>query len=119
MIEYRLSEEGFLIEVEKENKLEQLNNINNLNIEKETKEQKNDIVDNNEENLSDNDVIGNEISLEEVGGVPAKRGFWAMFKEALFKDINIFPKTKLTPYEVKVFTEVKDFWTQDMRKLFK
>ncbi len=119
MIEYRLSEEGFLIEVEKENKLEQLNNINNLNIEKETKEQKNDIVDNNEENLSNNDVIENEISLEEVGGVPAKRGFWAMFKEALFKDINIFPKTKLTPYEVKVFTEVKDFWTQDMRKLFK
>ncbi len=119
MIEYRLSEEGFLIEVEKENKLEQLNNMNNSNIEKKTKEQGNDIIDNNEENLSNNDVIGNEINLEEIGGVPAKRGFWAMFKEALFKDIKIFPKTKLTPYEAKVFTEVKDFWTQDMRKLFK
>lgn len=117
MIEYRLSEEGFLIEVEKENKVENVNTVNDSTYENNI--ENNNVLENSEENLEQNSVIGNEISLEEVGGLPAKKGFWSMFKEALFKDIKIFPRTKLTPYEVKVFTEVKDFWTQDMRKLFK
>ena len=38
-------------------------------------------------------------------------------KEFLFQEIDL--SLKLSPYEKKVFKEVKDFWTQDITAEFK
>lgn len=110
MIEYRLNEEGVLVEVD-----------SNLNLTQEA------TLENVEQELST--------------ALPVEQGFWGKFKGFLFQEINLkeflfqeinmkelmFKEVKafdglkinLTPYEKKVFGEVKDFWTQDVKQIFK
>lgn len=89
MVEYKLNEEGLLVEV---------NTNEPFNSE--------------------------EITLSE-SALPVERGFWSKFKGFMFKEItfaNILPRVnfelELSQYEKKVFKEVKDFWTQDIRDIF-
>ena len=107
MIEYRLNEEGILVEVES-NSVEQNNEISLDNV-----------------NTMNDSMVNGEVALEN-NNLPVERGFWTKFKDFMFKEItfsNILPRVsfelELTSYEKKVFTEVRDFWTQDIRDIFK
>mgnify|MGYP000902339309 CR=1 FL=1 len=107
MIEYRLNEEGILVEVES-NSVEQNNEISLDNV-----------------NTMNDSMLNGEVVLEN-NNLPVERGFWTKFKDFMFKEItfsNILPRVsfelELTSYEKKVFTEVRDFWTQDIRDIFK
>lgn len=107
MIEYRLNEEGILVEVES-NSVEQNNEISLDNV-----------------NTMNDSMLNGEVALEN-NNLPVERGFWTKFKDFMFKEItfsNILPRVnfelELTSYEKKVFTEVRDFWTQDIRDIFK
>ena len=107
MIEYRLNEEGILVEVES-NSVEQNNEISLNNV-----------------NTMNDSMLNGEVALEN-NNVPVERGFWTKFKDFMFKEItfsNMLPRVsfelELTSYEKKVFTEVRDFWTQDIRDIFK
>lgn len=107
MIEYRLNEEGILVEVES-NSVEQNNEISLDNV-----------------NIMNDSMVNGEVALEN-NNLPVERGFWTKFKDFMFKEItfsNILPRVsfelELTSYEKKVFTEVRDFWTQDIRDIFK
>ena len=107
MIEYRLNEEGILVEVES-NSVEQNNEISLDNV-----------------NTMNDSMVNGEGALEN-NNLPVERGFWTKFKDFMFKEItfsNILPRVsfelELTSYEKKVFTEVRDFWTQDIRDIFK
>lgn len=107
MIEYRLNEEGILVEVES-NSVEQNNEISLNNV-----------------NTMNDSMLNGEVALEN-NNLPVERGFWTKFKDFMFKEItfsNILPRVsfelELTSYEKKVFTEVRDFWTQDIRDIFK
>lgn len=107
MIEYRLNEEGILVEVES-NSVEQNNEISLDNV-----------------NAINDSMVNAEVALEN-NNLPVERGFWTKFKDFMFKEItfsNILPRVsfelELTSYEKKVFTEVRDFWTQDIRDIFK
>ena len=107
MIEYRLNEEGILVEVES-NSVEQNNEISLDNV-----------------NAINDSMVNGEVALEN-NNLPVERGFWTKIKDFMFKEItfsNILPRVnfelELTSYEKKVFTEVRDFWTQDIRDIFK
>lgn len=107
MIEYRLNEEGILVEVES-NSVEQNNEISLNNV-----------------NTMNDSMLNGEVALEN-NNLPVERGFWTKFKDFMFKEItfsNMLPRVsfelELTSYEKKVFTEVRDFWTQDIRDIFK
>ena len=70
-------------------------------------------------------MVNAEVALEN-NNLPVERGFWTKFKDFMFKEItfsNMLPRVsfelELTSYEKKVFTEVRDFWTQDIRDIFK
>ena len=94
MVEYRLNEDGILVEVD--SKLGMME----------------------------------EIAAEQVTetfNAPVETGFWTKFKNLMFTEINLkeflFQEVdlslKLSPYEKKVFKEVKDFRTQDITVDFK
>lgn len=106
MVEYRLNEEGILVEVDTS-----LESTSDLNVAESTSEEIN---------------FGQEITLENNSEefLPVERGFWSKFSE-FFKEFsfsNIFPRIsfelELSDYEKKVFGEVRDFWSQDIRELF-
>ena len=89
MVEYRLNEDGILVEVD--SKLGMME----------------------------------EIAAEQVTetfNAPVETGFWTKFKNFMFQEIffqEVDLSLKLSPYEKKVFKEVKDFWTQDITADFK
>ena len=86
MIEYRLNEQGLLVEVE----------------------------------------TGSEVNKElTFDSQMVESGFWSKFKSFMFRELNfssVFPRVSfeldLTDYEKKVFGEVRDFWTKDVRTMF-
>ena len=94
MVEYRLNEDGILVEVD-----------SNLGMMEEIEAEQ----------------------VTETFNAPVEIGFWTKFKNFMFKEINLkeflFQEVdlslKLSPYEKKVFKEVKDFWTQDITADFK
>lgn len=94
MLEYKLTDDGVLIEVE-----------NNLT----------------DEVMKEVSTTATETNFE--AQVPTKIGFWQKFKNAMFKQVDLLApvdfKLRLTPYEFKVLNEVKEFWTQDIRNEFK
>lgn len=69
-------------------------------------------------------------------GLPAKVNPWTKIKNFLFQEIKLTPyqkkvfgevrdfwcqdiKVEFTPYQKKVFGEVRDFWCQDITDIFK
>ena len=100
MLEYRLTEDGVLIEKE-------VNVVENVM---------------KEINVDDKDV---EESFEAAAQVevPVKIGFWQKFKGIMLKEVDLLAPVdfslRLTPYESKVLNEVKNFWLQDVRNDFK
>ncbi|MBR3133851.1 MAG: hypothetical protein IKG56_00125 [Clostridia bacterium] len=46
----------------------------------------------------------------EYSKVPVKTGFWQSFKAFWLQPVVI----ELTPYQKKVFNEVRDFWNQEI-----
>ena len=93
MVEYRLNEDGILVEVDSDSNA----------------------------NFGIMDEIEKEQTIETFNA-PVETGFWTKFKEInlkefLFQEIDL--SLKLSPYEKKVFKEVKDFWTQDITAEFK
>ena len=62
-------------------------------------------MDENNENQNQNQNENQVFSK-----VPAKLSPWASFKNFLFKPIVV----ELTPYQRKVFQEVRDFWNQEI-----
>ena len=94
MVEYRLNEDGILVEVDSK--------------------------------LGMMEEIASE-QVTETFNAPVETGFWTKFKNFMFQEINLkeffFQEVdlslKLSPYEKKVFKEVKDFWTQDITADFK
>lgn len=98
MVEYRLNGDGILVEVDSDSNT----------------------------NFGIMDEIEKEQTIETFNA-PVERGFWTKFKNFMFKEINLKEflfqeidlSLKLSPYEKKVFKEVKDFWTQDITAEFK
>lgn len=102
MLEYRLTEDGVLIEKE-------VNVVENVM---------------KEINAEDKDIKENfEAAAETKSEVPVKIGFWQKFKGFMLQEIDLLAPVdftlRLTPYESKVLNEVKDFWLQDVRNDFK
>lgn len=94
MLEYKLTDDGVLIETER------------------------NVVDNVLKEVSTNNEV-NQMKAE----VPTELGFWQKFKKFWTKEVDLFAPVdftlRLTPYQSKVLNEVKDFWTQDVRNDFK
>ena len=100
MLEYRLTEDGVLIEKE-------VNVVENVMKEINPESQ----------------GVSAEFEAGAKENVPVKQGFWQKFKSFMFKEIDLLAPVdftlRLTPYESKVLKEVKDFWLQDVRNDFK
>ena len=102
MLEYRLTEDGVLIEKE-------VNVVENVM---------------KEINAKDQEVKESfETAAQEKAELPVKQGFWQKFKGFMLKEVDLLAPVdftlRLTPYESKVLKEVKDFWLQDVRNDFK
>lgn len=100
MLEYRLTEDGVLIEKE-------VNVVEN--VMKEINSEDKAVSENFEATAQEN--------------MPVKQGFWSRFKKFMLQEVDLFAPVdftlRLTPYESKVLNEVKDFWLQDVRNDFK
>lgn len=100
MLEYRLTEEGVLIEKE-------VNVVEN--VMKEVSSSQEDVAANFEDMAQSN--------------MPVKQGFWSKFKSFMLQEVDLLAPVdftlRLTPYESKVLNEVKDFWLQDVTNDFK
>ena len=59
---------------------------------------------------------GIELGAAEVSALPAKRGFWSIFKEACLTKIDLTKPivVELTPYQQKVEDEVNAFLHQEI-----
>lgn len=100
MLEYRLTEDGVLIEKE-------VNVVENIM----------------KEINPDAQAVSEEFEAVAQENMPVKQGFWQKFKGFMFKEIDLLAPVdftlRLTPYESKVLNEVKDFWLQDIKNDFK
>ena len=100
MLEYRLTEDGVLIEKE-------VNVVENVMKE----------ISQEEKGISE------EFETTTQETMPVKQGFWQKFKGFLFQEVDLLAPVdftlRLTPYESKVLNEVKSFWLQDVRNDFK
>lgn len=100
MLEYRLTEDGVLIEKE-------------VNVVESVMKEIN----------PDEPEISEEFEAVAQETMPVKQGFWGKFKNFMLKEIDLFAPVdftlRLTPYESKVLKEVKDFWLQDIKSDFK
>ncbi len=100
MLEYRLTEDGVLIEKE----------VN--------------VVENVMKEISANQAeVSEAFETKAQENMPVKQGFWSRFKSFMLKEVDLMSPVdftlRLTPYESKVLKEVKDFWLQDVRNDFK
>ncbi len=100
MLEYRLTEDGVLIEKE-------VNVVENVMKEINGEAQ----------------AVSEEFEAVSQETMPVKQGFWQKFKKFMFQEVDLMAPVdftlRLTPYESKVLKEVKDFWMQDVRNDFK
>lgn len=155
MIEYKLNEEGILVQVNNEQEIDKIavdvaNSLEDMNIQgisEDIREKENFKEEIKEENLvefqigenleqtldihNDVDKIGEEITLnneientqneffEEISKEQsvAKLGLWGRIKNFFGNKLKF--TIELTPREEEIFGQVKDFWTTDLRDIFK